>query len=72
MTEMLQEIARAVVHGEYFWLGVIIYTNMIYLFQQHGLDFDITTTKPCARSNRWKQLLFKILKPLLSVAKEMW
>jgi len=53
MAEILHEFAVAAVHGEYFWLGVI-YTNMIHHFQQHDLDFDITTTKLCATSNRWK------------------
>jgi len=50
MAEILQEFAAAAVHGEHLWLCVI-YTNMIHHFPLHGLDFDITTTKPCARSN---------------------
>jgi len=45
---------------------------MIHHFQQHGLEFDITTIKPCARSDRWKQIVLKIIKPLLSAAKAMW
>jgi len=56
MAETLQEFASAAVHSEHLWLGVI-YTNMIHHFQKHDLDFDITTRKPCARSNLfWKQL----------------
>jgi len=50
MAETLQKFASAAVHGEHFWLGVN-YTNMINHIQ-HGLDFDITTTKTRARSNR--------------------
>jgi len=53
MAEILQEFASAAVLGEHLWLGVI-YTYIIHHFQQPNLDFDITTTKPCARSNRWK------------------
>jgi len=45
---------------------------MIHHFKQHGLDIDINTTKPCARFNRWKQLVLKIIKLLLSVAKAIW
>jgi hypothetical protein len=71
MAETLQEFASAAVHGEHLWLGVI-YTNMIHHLQQHGLDFELTTTKPCPRSNRWKQLVLKIIKPLLAAATAMW
>jgi len=65
MAEMLHEFASVAVHGEHLWLGVI-YTNMIHHFQQHGLDFKITSSRPCPRSNRWKQLVIKIIKPLLT------
>jgi len=71
MAETLQKFASAAVHDQHFWLWVI-YTSMLYHFQQHGLDFDVTTTKPCARSNRCKQLVLKIIKPLPSAAKAMW
>jgi hypothetical protein len=71
MAETLQGFASAAVHGEHLWLGVI-YTNMIHHLQQHGLDFEFTTTKPCPRSNRWKQLVLKIIKPLLAAATAMW
>jgi len=71
MAEILQEFASAAVHGEHLWLGNI-YTNMIHHFQQQGLDFNLLSFRPCPRSNRWKQLVLKIISPLLMAAKAMW
>ena len=71
MAEILQDFAAAAVHGEHLWLG-IIYTNMIHHLQQQGLDFNLISSKPCPRSNRWKQLVIKIISPLLTAAKAMW
>jgi hypothetical protein len=71
MAEILQDFAAAAVHGEHLWLGVI-YTNMIHHLQQQGLDFNLLSSKPCPRSNRWKQLVIKIISPLLTAAKAMW
>jgi len=71
MTGLLHEFASsAAVYGEHLWLGVI-YINMIHRFQQHGLDFNIPTSKPCSLSNRYKQLVVMIIKPLLTAAKAM-
>jgi len=71
MAEILQDFAAAAVHGEHLWLG-IIYTNMIHHLQQQGLDFNLISSKPCPRSNRWKQLVLKIISPLMTAAKAMW
>jgi len=71
MAEMLKEFAAAAVHGEQLWLGVI-YTTMIHQFQRYGLDFNITSPRSRPRSNRWKQLVLKIIRPLLKTAKAMW
>jgi hypothetical protein len=71
LAETLDHFATSAVHGEHLWLG-IIYTNMIHHFQEHGLTFPITDHKISPRANRWKQMVLKIISPLLKAAKEMW
>jgi hypothetical protein len=71
MAEILSGFASTAINGEHLWLGVI-YTNMTHHLQEQGLDFPITSHKPCAKSNRWKQTVLNIITPLLEAAKEMW
>ena len=40
--------------------------------QKQGLDFPLTSHKPCANSSRWEKTVLNIISPLLEAAKEMW
>jgi hypothetical protein len=71
MAEILSGFASTAVNGEHLWLG-IIYTNMTHQLKEQGLDFPLTSYKPCPRSNKWKQTVLNIITPLFEAAKEMW
>ena len=45
---------------------------MTHHLKEQGLDFPLTSYKPCSRSNKWKQTVLNIITPLLEAAKEMW
>ena len=45
---------------------------MIHHFQMNGQNFPLHDSRPGPRANRWKQVVLKIISPLLAAAKEMW
>ena len=38
----------------------------------NGQNFPLNNSRPGPRANRWKQVVLKIISPLLAAAKEMW